>query len=424
MNRYLVLGNGFDIAHNLPTSYKDFLYVCAEFIELPHNIQVNNINIKKVKKTFLNKYKDDIEFKKRIKNNLWLNFFYNKLEKIGNNWIDFEREIKIQCEKIIERTTGNYIYDSSDSILNTHVELNDLKAGLKELIFILNRYLVIVNRIKITECYSDVINFMPTHIINFNYTNTFSRVYKHIDIDYIHGSINRNDLNTIVLGFEGMNDEKNDIEFGDFLKYIQMVQNDIIIDCYAEMQKTNDNESTFFGHSLDETDKDIIMKIVDCSLRVNILYKDNDMKNSIIKNLIKIYGRNEFMRLTLSKDKKIYFFKQCEPQLGAKKEIELIYEIFEEKTEQFSDKFISNDTIIQLIDKYKINIIPIENLFNSLRKQLTEANKYLNLLKYLIDYLEKSDNMSYRTQKEKKALIKKINDFVVRYEKNHFNKVA
>ena len=29
MKRYLILGNYFDLAHQLPTSYKDFLYICA-----------------------------------------------------------------------------------------------------------------------------------------------------------------------------------------------------------------------------------------------------------------------------------------------------------------------------------------------------------------------------------------------------------
>lgn len=416
MNRYLVLGNGFDIAHNLPTSYKDFLYVCAEFIGLSHNIQVNNVNIEKVKKSFLRKYHDDIEFKKIIKNNFWLSYFYNKLDQIGNNWIDFEKEIKLRCESLIEPGIGHYIYKEKKMVLDKPEELQKLKKGLKELIFILNRYLVIVNRIVITECYSDVINFMPTHIINFNYTSTFSRVYKKLDIDYIHGKLNKDDISTIVLGFEGMNDEKNDIEFGEFLKYIQMVQNDIIIDCYAEMQKTNDNESTFFGHSLDETDKDIIMKIVDCSFRVNVLYKDDEMKNSIIKNLIKIYGRNDFMRLTLSKDKKIYFFKQCEPQIGSKRDIELIYDIFDGNTELLSDKFIVNDLIIRLINKYKISIIPIENLFNSLKQQFRVAGMYIDILTFLINYLEENDNIIYRSQKDKKMLIKKMTDFVDKFE--------
>ena len=214
----LILGNGFDLAHNLPTSYKDFLYVCAEYIELPHNIKVGD-NIEKVKNGFIQKYKDDLEFKELVKNNSWLKIFFDKINEMGNNWIDFEKEIKHQCETIVKEI--NNIFANSILIQKNIIAL---KADLKDLVFILNRYLVIVNKIEINECYSDVINFMPTHIINFNYTNTFSRAYKKLAIDYIHGRINIKDKSTIVLGFEGMNNENNDIEFGEFLKYIQMVQ--------------------------------------------------------------------------------------------------------------------------------------------------------------------------------------------------------
>ena len=288
------------------------------------------------------------------KNNFWLKNFFNKLENIGDNWIDFEIEIKNQCESLAKNINHTFIDLGSNKVI-----LNDLKESLRELIYILNRYLVIVNKIEIDECYLDVINFMPTHIINFNYTNTFSRAYKKLEIDYIHGSIDNQDNSTIVLGFEGMNDEKRDIEFGEFLKYIQMVQNDITIDCYAEMQKTNNNESTFFGHSLDETDKDIIMKIIECSSRVNILYKDNDMKKSIIKNLIKIYGRKDFVTLTLSKDKKINFIEQSNSQVGKKEDIELIYAICQGKAEKLLNKFVFGQTSKFLFDQYKINMIPI-----------------------------------------------------------------
>ena len=419
MNRYLILGNGFDLAHNLPTSYKDFLFVCAEYIELNHTIRVKNENIDKVKNGFIRKYKDDSNFKRLVKNNFWLKNFFNKLENIGDNWIDFEIEIKNQCESLAKNINHTFIDLGSNK-----VSLNDLKESLRELIYILNRYLVIVNKIEIDECYLDVINFMPTHIINFNYTNTFSRAYKKLEIDYIHGSIDNQDNSTIVLGFEGMNDEKRDIEFGEFLKYIQMVQNDITIDCYAEMQKTNNNESTFFGHSLDETDKDIIMKIIECSSRVNILYKDNDMKKSIIKNLIKIYGRKDFVTLTLSKDKKINFIEQSNSQVGKKEDIELIYAICQGKAEKLLNKFVFGQTSKFLFDQYKINMIPIETLYNYVVKQEVVSTEYLYLLNYCINRLEKIEELSYRSKRERNLLIRKMIKFTEEFDEKRIKIIA
>ena len=32
MKRLLFIGNGFDLAHGLPTRYTDFLYVCQKYI--------------------------------------------------------------------------------------------------------------------------------------------------------------------------------------------------------------------------------------------------------------------------------------------------------------------------------------------------------------------------------------------------------
>ena len=60
----LVLGNGFDLAHDLKTTYRNFLDYCSK-----------------------NKMND-----KQYSQNIWIQHFINK-PKLGNTWIDLEKEI-------------------------------------------------------------------------------------------------------------------------------------------------------------------------------------------------------------------------------------------------------------------------------------------------------------------------------------------
>ena len=64
----LVIGNGFDLAHGLKTSYKDFLLACQKD-KLPE------------------------EFKDFCQTNVWLKHFIIKQKDLGDTWIDLEKEI-------------------------------------------------------------------------------------------------------------------------------------------------------------------------------------------------------------------------------------------------------------------------------------------------------------------------------------------
>ena len=77
--KLLVIGNGFDLAHNLPTRYTDFLRYCKEYNEKDPVNNSNEINQ---------------EFLDFIKNNIWFKYF-TKLKELNqkSTWIDFEKEI-------------------------------------------------------------------------------------------------------------------------------------------------------------------------------------------------------------------------------------------------------------------------------------------------------------------------------------------
>ena len=122
----LVIGNGFDLAHGLPTKYTDFL----EFIKMIKIIKEKNIfndgssiseagcnrDNKKLHKdirlTILNKAnndelkKDSQELLNCIDNNIWIEYFLQCSMYEKENWIDIESEIlrivKEVCKDIKE----------------------------------------------------------------------------------------------------------------------------------------------------------------------------------------------------------------------------------------------------------------------------------------------------------------------------------
>ena len=86
----LLIGNGFDLAHKLPTTYKDFL----DFLEKihPNNYATSPSTIldpfvkNPSNKDLLNNIKE-LCFHNNI-NNIWYDYFHNKTTS-NQNWCDF-----------------------------------------------------------------------------------------------------------------------------------------------------------------------------------------------------------------------------------------------------------------------------------------------------------------------------------------------
>lgn len=109
----LVIGNGFDLAHSLPTTYKDFLRFTDEFEEyrqakedrreLAWEDDKDVSYFKYFIKLFNRKDADEharnliMELSSLIRNNMWLIYFKktyeNRREAGKEGWIDFESEI-------------------------------------------------------------------------------------------------------------------------------------------------------------------------------------------------------------------------------------------------------------------------------------------------------------------------------------------
>ena len=239
----LVIGNGFDLAHGLPTRYTDFLDFIKSFIDCYKKAQNNQIDwvyydTHKESNAFLKKwfssfYENDNgqskaekeaavkiieELKENIESNIWIEYFLQNPMYQKENWIDFENEISKVIQSLDNDMHGlSRIYTIEDDITNlsnsflsevyskytfttqtinllanentsetiTFKEIrNRLLDDLNKLVKALEIYLCeYVEKIKIQRKSQDINKLAIHHVLSFNYTHTFelSNLYK-IDI--------------------------------------------------------------------------------------------------------------------------------------------------------------------------------------------------------------------------------------------------
>ncbi len=237
----LVIGNGFDLAHGLPTSYSDFLNFCK-------TIRANYT---------ANTDKDIDELYTYINHNTWLEYFLDCPSYVGENWIDFESEIARVIRSLDNARNltmnGGSVLDvrGEEGVMLTAI-MKDAKTTLQtafmdvaaidkfshflyeeleRLIRALEIYIAeYVDKSLIRKQSSDIACLHPDHVLTFNYSNTYERLYgggKEIEYDYLHGKADIKNIletNNMVLGIdEYLTDDVKDqkTEFIEFKKYYQ-----------------------------------------------------------------------------------------------------------------------------------------------------------------------------------------------------------
>ena len=138
-------------------------------------------------------------------------------------------------------------------------------------------------------------------VVTFNYTNTYEQVYTYDKIYHIHGNVKER----IILGVNpDETDELNaiDISFLRLKKYFQRVINHSD-DAYLEWitKEKSIVSLVVMGHSLDVTDKDVIIQMFNAAKDITVLYYDERAEASLVANLIKIYGKEMFDDLRIKK---------------------------------------------------------------------------------------------------------------------------
>ena len=323
----LVIGNGFDLYHGIPTRYYDF-------VEFTKNPIVDNCNEKKGEMVL-----------KICKENPFLTYL-KSIVSSEKQWIDCEQEIAAVISvfsKLMSKATlpiadiylsgkdceiglsfTDYVtfhkvnsefkfkkwIEPDNAAFNKEGLLTNLKEKLNEVIFVLHYYLF-KNCLDtpISKKSKQLESIVFDKVINFNYTYT----YRHYGIDsdkifFIHGKLD--DFNTMVLGIDDY--EQEDLNFIYFKKYFQRIQKKLgTID--SEWFKKPVSEDgiiadkvdkadrvCFFGHSMSNSDGDIIKDIFSRTQQVIIFFLNQGDYEQKIINLIDIFGKDKILKDTHS----------------------------------------------------------------------------------------------------------------------------
>ena len=219
MNELILVGNGFDLAHGLKTSYRDFLdwYFCRAFKEFYTNkkyqdelIEIKNLNLG-TSFVFENLPSTYLEVLKTISStrNQKIQYHSNFLNRIIsdfqlNNWVDIE----ILYYSLLKIYFKNPNINNIETIRKLNRQFDYFIIVFIEYISFVNKSLVNTPGLKIIKGVHNLYNIFfdeqsqPT-FLNFNYTDTLTtKGYANDDnIIYIHGKSSEIEKNPIIFGY-------------------------------------------------------------------------------------------------------------------------------------------------------------------------------------------------------------------------------
>ena len=328
----LVIGNGFDIAHGLKTSYTDFLdTVNKKFGVMWLNVENVNMNLFRNFKRRIHfaLHKDDkflypaVDAYTRSKfGNIWTAYFNeireNENNRIGNNWLDFEREIEDVIHKLenlilgkigdadkssLSKIMGSYLGKTNRQIIDEYIP--KLNFDLEVLTLLLERYLIseqknlIIKPLPIIEKIQNV-----AAVLSYNYTDTWKKIYgaaSDVKTIFIHGELTKHNL---VLGINETLDKKTADELtvcAGFKKFFQRVKFKLGND-YKNIipAKNNSDEKikiVIYGHSLAANDKDSLRWLMKnpCVAKIIVYHFDEESHHQQIANAIQIIGKGKLI---------------------------------------------------------------------------------------------------------------------------------
>lgn len=427
----LMIGNGFDLEHDLPTKYVDFLNFVEQFNFIYSWVKNMPKELCTIEDEYLKLIYEQPEYRNRVDalhiftdNNIWikhLNMAYKEHLINGENWVDFESEISDVIQSM-DRLLKYYMSTEKGERENKTLEsfyrkklqnignlfsaksimqkIPELLLDLDKLIGALEIYMWDYIGGKRIQYYNpDIAQICPSRVLSFNYSDTYKVLYaynqKNIDYSYIHGKAENNisffvdeaeatkeekdlwiqrnaDLNNMVLGIDEYLEEEQrskETDFIAFKKYYQRIYkkngNEYKkwleqIDRNVEAGRKEENILYIFGHSLDETDGDVLREFITHKhIRTVIYYKDKRQLGQQIANLVKILKSDKMIEMVYENQPSITFCEQSKRELIKGSPFE-----------------IASDTM-QLSDIYKWDDLEAEILLKKIERKINQ-----NELKY------------------------------------------
>ena len=417
-----MLGNGFDVDHSLPTSYKDFLNFCNYALHMDILKAVPSEKMTEVQCEYAKVLKENKEVRETfltfIKDNPLLNYFTIEYERQGNDWIDFEREIKniITEFRLLEYNlsqssrysittdTSHIIHEILEKLGLSNLDnesWNDsalayvhklLCNALNNFSYALEYYIyVFVNSTPINSISPDIIEFDADRVLTFNYSDTYERVYGGVRwgeiVDHVHGiAVSNFEEPNIILGITRNGHDLAANNYVEFEKYFQRITKKTGNE-YSKWLTERDArekgiEIMFFGHSLDASDSDIIEDLIrNDKSKITILYHNQKALQNIVANLTEIIGKDDLIAAVSGHSPKIVFKQQQKRKDNNTAGIEI-----ERDVRNLYKLYLFDDNFIELLLKKIERKITEKDLsyFSNQRKaiDLFEGLRYANVNKY------------------------------------------
>ena len=387
--KILMIGNGFDLEHGLPTKYTDFLDYIIAFRGYDAMVYQGNNKPRcdaDIGNYFENLFSDKKNHYKvaalqaMTKDNLWIDYFIKVREqhlKNKENWIDFESEISRivqdldEFQKIAGCPSRTEVYYHYKEELREILEPDDLTPDaipktIDKLMLELNRLICAleiylddyVGGKEITLYNPDIAQIHPDNVISFNYTDTFRKVYGEYDTNivpsFVHGMAadhtdrfrarlrkkgDRNadrvertiEKNNMVLGIDEYLPEDRraaEIDFIEFKKFYQRIYKGTGNE-YKKWLLANEPKTLYiFGHSLDVTDGDLLREFLGKDdVKAVVFYPDNKRHRQQITNLVKILGEDVVIEKTNGNNPSIVFQKQSSAEKIENSKFDLLRDI-------------------------------------------------------------------------------------------------
>ncbi|MGV8830064.1 MAG: AbiH family protein [Breznakibacter sp.] len=349
MNRLIIIGNGFDLAHGLKTSAKDFIedYLLKAINKFRStDIHIDQLlEIKFSNEYYSNSFKQPIGIKdlsntiKQLNDNERIVFqmhsllFKNLYNKIFNElkWVDIELDY---FDLLATLTTSNPNY-----IKKYNEEFDEFKTALIDYLFeqqskklsnsspndLINCFTedIIANEIVTEEILND---YKPERLyfVNFNYTNTIANYVEFCnsiipsEVNFIHGSLCKKHGAPIF----GFGDEKNEkylsfekshnIELFRHIKSFEYLKNQNFHNLTRYIE-SNSYQVHIYGHSCGITDRTLLKQIFEhhnCKSIKIFFHKKSHLENDYTEKTYeisrhiedKILLRKKMVPFTLSRE--------------------------------------------------------------------------------------------------------------------------
>lgn len=248
MNNLIIIGNGFDLAHNLNTSYASFIRDLFDKKRRDQDLFSDLIG-GRIDDSTDAILRDPTHYLRHTPT-----FFINLIKEINaKNWCDIEKNYFQSLNQV----------KSHDSLIEINEVLNRIKKYLQSYLIEEEKKGIVLKSYK---KYFQLIDSENTTILNFNYTNTLKKYeIKKSKIINIHGEL-KSESNPIIFGFAANESEISQLLDKDNPDYLLNIKkyNYNQTNNFSDLVAYMDNEDIhihLFGHSIGLSDKLILSEV-------------------------------------------------------------------------------------------------------------------------------------------------------------------